>query len=198
MSQSVLSRRAFGFIWPIVAQWARLRTGVVNSVKQETGGVYKYQCVARAVLWTHAAHQLLVVRTVSVELICNLLMLQVGLHFWTFIFVDFETHQWCHCYIYFQGCKPTCVLEWDKSALISADFISLVAVRNSCVEVRLFSFHAIHYALMSFIHCHFCVSTNRRVFFLARPVIHRTEKPIQVVLVCKCLWQHVSPVQVQT
>lgn len=132
--------------------------------KQETGGVYKYQSVARAVLWAHAAHQLLVVRTVSVELICNLLMLQVGLHFWTFIFVDFETHEWCHCYIYFQGCKPTCVLEWDKCALISADLISLVAVRSSCVEVRLFSFHAIHYALLSFIHCHFCVSTNRRVF----------------------------------
>jgi len=45
LSQSVLTRRAFGFIWPIVAQWAWLRTGVVNSVKQETGGVYKYQCL---------------------------------------------------------------------------------------------------------------------------------------------------------
>lgn len=65
---------------------------------------------------------------------------------------------------YFQGYKPTCVLEWDKCALISADFISLVAVRSSCVKVRLFSFLAIHYALLSFILCHFCVSTNRRVF----------------------------------
>lgn len=51
-----------------------------------------------------------------------------------------------------------------SETLISADFISPVAVRSSCVKVRLFSFRAIHYALVPFIKWVSIVSTNRRVF----------------------------------
>ncbi len=71
--------------------------------------------VSSAVLGTHAAHQLLVVRTVSVELtaICSRYRL-VCTSGCTFIFVDFETHELCHCILW---SKLTCVLEWDKCTL---------------------------------------------------------------------------------
>lgn len=92
-----------------MVRWARLRTGVVNSVKQESEGVYKYQCVSSAVLGTHAAHQLLVVRTVSVELtaICSryrLVCTSGPLSLWILKLMNYVT-------VYFQGYKPTCVLE---------------------------------------------------------------------------------------